>query len=66
MSSKIRTLTQLQDALDGEMGWRIKEISALKIAAKVAGVDRTAFVRAGIAMVYAHWEGFKKQRRRTI
>lgn len=58
--AKIRTVTQLQEALDTEMGWRIKEISAFKIATKTDTSNRKAFVRAGVALVYAHWEGFIK------
>lgn len=58
---KIRTLIQLQEILDAEMGWRIKEISAFKIATKAAGVNQKTFVRAGVALVYAHWEGFIKR-----
>lgn len=57
---KIRTVTQLQEALDADMGWRIKEISAFKLASKTEGSDRKVFVRAGVALVYAHWEGFIK------
>src|SRR5277367_5994537 len=55
--SKIRTLTQLQETLDAEMGWRIKEISTFKLATKAEGVNRKTYVRAGVALVYAHWEG---------
>ncbi|SIO66973.1 hypothetical protein SAMN05443247_11588 [Bradyrhizobium erythrophlei] len=58
--SKIRTVTQLQEALDAEMGWRIKEISAFKLASKTEEGGRRVFVRAGVALVYAHWEGFIK------
>jgi len=57
---KIRTLSQLQEALDTEMAWRIKEIAAFKIATKSNDINRAVFVRAGIALVYAHWEGFIK------
>lgn len=57
---KIRTLGQLQETLDTEMGWRIKEISALRLAAKTSPSDSPVFVRAGLALVYAHWEGFIK------
>jgi hypothetical protein len=57
---KIRTVTQLQETLDKEMGWRIKEISAFKLATKTEEGSRRAFVRAGVALVYAHWEGFIK------
>jgi hypothetical protein len=58
--AKIRTLTQLQEALDAEMSWRIKEISTFKIATKANDVGQKTFVRAGVALVYAHWEGFIK------
>jgi len=57
---RIRTVTQLQEALDADMGWRIKEVSAFKLASKTEGGDRKVFVRAGVALVYAHWEGFIK------
>lgn len=57
---KIHTLTQLQEVLDAEMSWRIKEISAFKLATKADGINRAVFLRAGVALVYAHWEGFIK------
>lgn len=58
--AKIRTLTQLQEALDAEMSWRIKEISHFKIATKSQSHTSRTFVRAGVTLVYAHWEGFIK------
>jgi len=58
--AKIRTLTHLQEALDREMAWRIREISTFRLASKREGPDRNVLVRAGVAMVYAHWEGFIK------
>jgi hypothetical protein len=58
--SKIRSVTQLQEALDAEMGWRIKEISAFKLASRTEEGGRRVFVRAGVALLYAHWEGFIK------
>lgn len=58
--AKIRTLSQFQEVLDAEMGWRIKEISTFKLAAKTGGIGQKAFVRAGVALLYAHWEGFVK------
>lgn len=57
--AKIRTLTQLQEAIDADMSWRIKEISQFKINTKQENNPR-AFIRAGVALVYAHWEGFIK------
>lgn len=56
----IRTLTELQDSLDVEMSWRVKEIGAFRVASRVGGPERRFFIRAGIALVYAHWEGFIK------
>jgi HEPN superfamily RiboL-PSP-like protein len=58
--AKIRTLTQLQEALDAEMSWRIKEISDFKLATKTQPATSRTFIRAGVALVYAHWEGFIK------
>lgn len=59
--AKIRTLGQLQDLLDQSLGWRLKDVSNLKIAAKSGGISRKTFIRAGIPLVYAHWEGFIKE-----
>lgn len=58
---KIRSTDHLLDFLDSEMAWRLKEIHELRssvIAAKGRNVD--VHVRAGVAMLYAHWEGFIK------
>jgi MAE_28990/MAE_18760-like HEPN len=58
---KIRTLSQLQNALDAEIAWRVKEIADLKLAAKKNdGLSEKTLIRAGIAILYAHWEGFVK------
>lgn len=58
--TKIRTLTQLQEALDAEMSWRIKEISDFRFATKTQSATSRTFIRAGVALLYAHWEGFIK------
>ncbi|MDF2369775.1 MAG: MAE_28990/MAE_18760 family HEPN-like nuclease [Rhizobiaceae bacterium] len=60
MSNKVRTLNEMQDALDQEMGWRIKEIGVFKVGAGTNGPQRKPFIRAGVALLYAHWEGFIK------
>lgn len=58
---KIRSLTELQDKLDSEMGWRVKEISSMKSSVSSVGPQsRPTLIRAGIALSYAHWEGFVK------
>lgn len=59
--AKIRTQDQLQDALDRDLGWRLKEILNLKTGiVRSKGLPQTTFVRAGVALLYAHWEGFIK------
>jgi hypothetical protein len=57
---KIRTLSQLQESLDVEMSWRIKEISLFKLVTKSQPPTARTFVRAGVALLYSHWEGFIK------
>ena len=58
---KIRTEEEFQDAVDKETSWRKKELSALKsnIASARNSAQETA-LRAGIALLYAHWEGLVK------
>lgn len=57
--SKIRTVNQLQNKLDDEFAWRLKEIADLKSAVQQQRtITEKTLVRAGIALLYAHWEGF--------
>ena len=59
---KIRTLGQLQDSLDSELGWRIKEISDIKTTINASnGTHQKTLMRAGVPLLYAHWEGFVKR-----
>ncbi len=58
--AKVKTLDQLQDVLDKEMSWRIKEIGVFRVGSKSNSSGRKPFIRAGIALLYAHWEGFIK------
>jgi hypothetical protein len=58
---RLHTQNQLQDFLDAELSWRVKEISALKSAVKSSAViSEQTLVRASVALLYAHWEGFIK------
>lgn len=58
---KIRSTIELQDLLDTDRGWRIKEISHLKTLVKTKNSDhQKTFLRAGVPLLYAHWEGFVK------
>jgi len=59
--SKIRTTSQLQEFLDHEFAWRLKEIHDIRSAARRADIaSQKTFMRAGVALLYAHWEGFVK------
>jgi hypothetical protein len=63
MSKENRTLIHLQNNLDEDFGWRIKELSLLK--SKIPNTPNTAplqdvLIRANVTMLYAHWEGFVK------
>ncbi|MEL6302732.1 MAG: MAE_28990/MAE_18760 family HEPN-like nuclease [Pseudomonadota bacterium] len=51
----------MQTALDSEMAWRIKELNVFKTGAGKNGPQRAPFARAGVALLYAHWEGFIKR-----
>ncbi len=58
---KIRSAEQLLSHLAADMAWRLAEIHELGLCV-AAAESRTVdvHVRAGVAMLYAHWEGFVK------
>lgn len=59
--TRVRTLDQLQGALDAEFSWRLKEIADLKLAVKQGkNLTERTLIRAGVTLLYAHWEGFVK------
>lgn len=56
-----RTKAALYQHLDSEMAWRIKEVHTLCRAVAIAeGKASDVHIRAGVALLYAHWEGFIK------
>jgi hypothetical protein len=58
---KLRTRNDFQVYLDEEFAWRLKEISDIKGAIRTAeATSRRALIRAGVPILYAHWEGFVK------
>jgi hypothetical protein len=62
MSKKLRTASLLQDALDRDFAWRLKEIDDLRKEVRRAEATRQrSLMRAGVALLYAHWEGFIKK-----
>src|SRR5579872_1537411 len=61
--TKIRTLEELQQNLDEDLVWRKRELATIKalVTAKSFSKEITdCHIRSGIALVYAHWEGFIK------
>jgi hypothetical protein len=59
---KLRYVTQLEEVLDRELSWRKKELTTLKFTID-GGAPSTlpVLLRAGTALLYAHWEGFVKE-----
>ncbi len=58
---QLKSSALLFDYLDHEMAWRIKEIHQFKLAVQnSSGKNEQAHIRAGVSMLYAHWEGFVK------
>jgi hypothetical protein len=63
----VRTLSELQDALDANLAWRRTEMMAL--AGEISRSESLspgsplarALARSGVALLYAHWEGFTKE-----
>lgn len=55
---RIRTTIDLYDAITNELAWRKKELTAVKANVHSARkfAKKTA-MRAGITLLYAHWEG---------
>lgn len=58
---KVRTAEELSDRLAEDLIWRKKELTVLKALLTTARPDRKGpLLRALVALVYAHWEGFIK------
>ena len=58
---KLRTDSELQEYLDYQFAWRLREIDLLKTAVRRAtSGNRPTLMRASIPLFYAHWEGFVK------
>lgn len=55
---KIRTINDLQDAIDNEMSWRKHELASIRSnITDSRNFAKDTAIRAGIALLYAHWEG---------
>jgi hypothetical protein len=61
---KIRTHEDLYDLLTDEIAWRKKELMDFRAMIETKSFTpskHNALVRAGIMLLYGHWEGFVKQ-----
>ena len=57
----IRTLGQLSESLDDDLQWRKNELTTAKVMLeKSRSHEKEFMLRAGICLLYAHWEGFVK------
>lgn len=55
---KVRTLNELQDLIDKDLSWRKRELTTIKFNVKRSKkIAKDTAIRAGIALLYAHWEG---------
>lgn len=64
MKIEPRTLELLYTAIEQEYKWRISELSGFKslvVASDEKSITHKALVRAGVTLLYAHWEGFIKR-----
>lgn len=58
----MRTLDELETSLSESLAWRRHELHALLAEARrLSGATRTGVMRAGVALMYAHWEGFVRE-----
>src|SRR5699024_1704311 len=58
---KIRTVEALDEAIDAAISWRRQELATtLRLVDQATGPAERANLRAGILILYAHWEGWVK------
>lgn len=63
MSKENKTLDILLDNISEDWTWRVKELDDFKTALERTKDESTrlSLIRAGITLLYAHWEGFVKR-----
>lgn len=60
----MRTKAELLQQIDDDLIWRRRELLFIRAAVEAAegnAPKQSAFLRAGVAILYAHWEGFVKR-----
>ncbi len=61
---KMKTKSELLQKIDDDLIWRRRELSDFRATVQTAQSSqgrRSALLRAGVALLYAHWEGFVKR-----
>jgi len=58
---KVRSIEQLIDLLDKDLSWRKKELTFLKNNINSQSGHFKTYLRSGILLLYAHWEGYVKK-----
>lgn len=58
---KIKDVEKLEEILLGDLAWRKKEMLSLKLLIENDKANETILLRAGIALLCAHFEGFIKK-----
>jgi len=57
-----KTLLLLSDCIDKEYAWRITELSNFRSSVLGSSAKpQSGMIRAGVVLLYAHWEGFIKK-----
>ena len=60
-NKKIKTVETLEELLMQDLAWRKKEMFSLKILVEKDEINEPILLRAGIALLCAHFEGFIKR-----
>lgn len=57
----VRTLSELYELIEKDYAWRITELSNYRsFVIQAKGKYKEPMLRGGVALLYAHWEGFVK------
>lgn len=59
----MRTIGELQDSLDSDLAWRRSELHSYLVNVRRSSADsvtQRSLCRAGVPLLYAHWEGYAK------
>lgn len=60
ISGKMKTIELLEEALENDLSWRKKEMLQLRLLIEKDQTDEPILLRAGAALLCAHFEGFLK------